>query len=247
MNIADIISQEVKHFITSNLDSFISKLSEKYSLNKDELNTLLLETYPSDKYKKIEAVKENQVTVDRDQVTNPKTTKTELINICMSLKLTKTGNKEELVKRILASLDKNTKLPTPKNETKESSEVIGFVACTAAVKELPKRGDIKEYIKNQTKAIDIPMNKFGHYEHKETGLVLNDDKLVIGTQQPDGTISKLTDADIELCKKYTFNYKLPNNLNTKNTTDDYKVEELDESDLEEEEEEEPEEIEEEDL
>jgi len=57
----------------------------------------------------------------------------------------------------------------------------------------------------------------------------------------------LTVEDIELCKKYKFNYKLPENLNVNKSLDDVNIEEveeeeeLDEEDIEEEVEEEEEE------
>ena len=50
---------------------------------------------------------------------------------------------------------------------------------------------------------------------------------VIGKQQADGTISTLTDSDIEQCKKYGFNFLMPSNLNKKEVVvDDEDVEDV---------------------
>lgn len=56
----------------------------------------------------------------------------------------------------------------------------------------------------------IIIKKYGNeYIHDETGLIFDiDEKIVIGKKGSE----KLSIADIELCKKYKFRYKLPDNL-----------------------------------
>ena len=58
------------------------------------------------------------------------------------------------------------------------------------------------------KELRIGKNKFGKYSHSATGLVFRskDEKIVYGRQDEDGKIHKLTDEDIEMCKKYRFQY-----------------------------------------
>ena len=76
-------------------------------------------------------------------------------------------------------------------------------------------------------------------------LTNNDTGNVIGFQNKNGKVDSLTDETIELCKKYKFTYKLPENLNVNKGLSSVKVEdlddededELDEDDIEEEEEE----------
>jgi hypothetical protein len=61
----------------------------------------------------------------------------------------------------------------------------------------------------------------------QTGLVFNTDKMVYGKQKDDDIIP-LTPEDIELCKKYKFMYKLPENLNVSKNLDDIKIDEVEE-------------------
>ncbi len=81
----------------------------------------------------------------------------------------------------------------------------------------------------------------------QTRLVFNTDKMVYGKQTDEPSILPLTAEDIEVCKRYKFNYKLPENLNVNKSLDDIKIddmeeEELDEEDIEEDIEEEEEEV-----
>ena len=72
----------------------------------------------------------------------------------------------------------------------------------------------------------IKRNSHGNYEHTETKLVFdNQTKQAIGTQNEDGTISTLTEHDIDVCKQYKFNYSLPDNLD-ENSTEEVVVEEM---------------------
>jgi hypothetical protein len=95
--------------------------------------------------------------------------------------------------------------------------------------------------------IAIRKNKYGNFEHMQTRLVFNTDKMVYGKQTDEPSILPLTAEDIEVCKRYKFNYKLPENLNVNKSLDDIKIddmeeEELDEEDIEEDIEEEEEEV-----
>ena len=65
----------------------------------------------------------------------------------------------------------------------------------------------KEKKEEDIPTIQISKNKFGNYEHNETGFVFSKaDKSVIGKQKDDGTIIKLTEVDIEQCNIYKFTY-----------------------------------------
>jgi hypothetical protein len=93
-------------------------------------------------------------------------------------------------------------------------------------------------IKASVSEISIRKNKYGNFEHMQTGLVFNTDKMVYG-KQDESDVLQLTPEDIELCKKYKFNYKLPENLNVSKNLDDIKIddveeeEDLDDEDIEE--------------
>lgn len=86
----------------------------------------------------------------------------------------------------------------------------------------------------------VARNRFGNYEHAETRLIFDpDDRMVVGRQDyASGNVLELTDEDIEVCKQYKFNYRLPENLDSnKKGLKDIKVgeadDELNEEDLEE--------------
>ena len=83
-------------------------------------------------------------------------------------------------------------------------------------------------VKQNTGEISIRPNKFGNFEHLTTGLVFSRDKIVIGRQSITGENTPLTTEDIELCKQYKFNYKLPENLNVNKSLDDVSIEEVEE-------------------
>ena len=141
-----------------------------------------------------------------------------LAAMCKKVGLKVTGKKEELTQRLsefLAS-DKDKKEP-PKVEKKTDKNDPPVVKS----------------IKERTAELAIRKNKFGNFEHSQTGLVFNTDKMVCGHQSDDGKIIDLNNSDIELCKKYKFPFKIPENLNTTKTLDDVKIEDLDEEVLDE--------------
>ena len=156
-------------------------------------------------------------------------TKDFLMAFCKSKGLKQSGTKDEVLKRVLEYLDKNKK--SEKNEKNE-------------VKKVDK--SIVKILSEKSSSMQIQKNKFGNYEHFDSGLVFNNDTgNVIGFQNKNGKVDSLTDETIELCKKYKFTYKLPENLNVNKGLSSVKVEdlddededELDEDDIEEEEEE----------
>ena len=59
-------------------------------------------------------------------------------------------------------------------------------------------------------------------------------KMVIGKQNESGTVDPITEEDIEVRKRYKFQYTLPNNLDKDNNIDNETVEELEEELIEEE-------------
>ena len=72
-------------------------------------------------------------------------------------------------------------------------------------------------------SITIVKNKYGNYEHSSTKFIFNkSNKLVIGKQEGEKVIS-LTERDIEICNQYKFKYRLPENLNNEEGSDDTNI------------------------
>jgi hypothetical protein len=166
------------------------------------------------------------------------TTKDMLAVMCKKKGLKQSGKKEDLVKRLLDALkaDKENAVSSGGSiaATNASVSVVKKpAAATAAMAKAPVIVSIKE--RSAEMSLSIRKNKFGFYEHTQTGLVFNTDKLVHGKQHTDGSILDLTLEDIEICKKYKFQYKLPANLNTSNNVDNVKIDEIDDEILDEEE------------
>ena len=76
--------------------------------------------------------------------------------------------------------------------------------------------------------LKISRNSFGNYEHRETKLVFDPStKEVIVIQEPDGRISDLTVEDIQMCREYRFDYRIPETVKRR---DKEEVEDLDDCD-----------------
>lgn len=70
--------------------------------------------------------------------------------------------------------------------------------------------------------IKITKNKYGQFHHKETGLIFDSmTKRVIGKEN-NGAIDKLSRKDIEICKNFKFQYKLPETIED-DRTDVYEI------------------------
>lgn len=90
-------------------------------------------------------------------------------------------------------------------------------------KPVHKETDIIKKLKSKIPTIPIRRNEFGNMCHPETQLVF-DPKLgkVIGKQNDNGEIDDLNDDDIQSCKKFKFDYQVPDNLD-KNNLDDVSI------------------------
>ena len=175
-------------------------------------------------------------------------------------------NKNDVGNILIESIKKvvsNNKGGRKKNE--ETTEVKEEPKKKGGRKKKEETKEVKEEPKKKQKISDIlkkdeeklssfvkrePMlkinrNSFGNYEHRETRLVFDPStKEVIGKQEPDGKITELTVEDIQMCREYSFDYKIPDIIKRNDLIEIKKteIEELDEqfceSDCEEEDEEE---------
>lgn len=55
-------------------------------------------------------------------------------------------------------------------------------------------------------AIEIVSDQYGNDIHEDTGLVFNKENEVIGRVDEDGSVMRLTNQDVECCKRYNFSY-----------------------------------------
>jgi hypothetical protein len=235
------------------LSEVCETIASKFNLDKDEVFSALQEDSKPAKKKSAASressseddnvsVKSSDESISIEKAMNPATTKDYLKAFCKSKGLTQSGKKEDIVKRVLDYLKKDssqTTITPIKTVAKPTSSKSSKTASTPSViSSVVEKAGVNE----------IRKNKFGNYEHYESGLVfMKDSSTAIGHQNEEtGKIDSLTDRDIEMCKKFKFTYKIPANLNVGKGLENVKVddldddeedeEELDEDDLEEEEE-----------
>ena len=126
----------------------------------------------------------------------------ELKAMCKARKLSVGGKKQDLIDRLLpggAGAGGSTSTSTPDK-----------VAPPAPKK---KKRSPNRMPQIPISSIQIKKNSHGNYEHPETKMIFEKDtKQVIGKQQDDGSISTLTDEDIQQCDQFKFNYHIPEKI-----------------------------------
>jgi hypothetical protein len=203
---------DVSPIVKKYFDKFIKEVSLRYGIPKKELS-ILLEQKPKPPVKDIPSLP------DLCSLSRP-----ELVAICKQHSILTTGSKEIIICR-LAKI----------NSDKYKAEV------KKVMPKFQKKTEVLSVVKKYIPIINVSRNKWGNYEHKDTGLVFNQDHLIYAKQSNDGTLVNLTPEDIEACKQYKFEWLLPENLNwNKKSLDDVKIEELDDDIFESEEDEESE-------
>jgi hypothetical protein len=214
--------------VESVMENYWDVLSEKYSLDKDELRSLWqgsTAVKPSKPSKpsiaKPSIAKPNPPaleTVDMEDISEPRLLKcnlNELKALCRSRNLKVGGKKSELIDRLLGK-EEGTEKPVKASPAKEKS-----------TKNKVETSDVIKKLTANIPVLPIRKNAFGNPEHPETGLVFDvKTESVVGRQLDDGTVATLTPEDIENCKRFKFRYIVPENLDQKDTLDNVEVEEL---------------------
>jgi hypothetical protein len=207
---------QFESLMNSTILEFCGSIATKYNGQMTKEDLYAIWTSPTSSPSKTPpCVPDKALEITREKITNLTTSKELLISMCKVKGLKVTGRKEELVTRLLECIKSSSESPT--------SSVV--VSSSKVKKEEPQV--IKSIRAGSVEIPPIKKNSFGNYEHLETRLVLNKEKIVYGVQNSDGTVAGLTDKDIETCKQYKLAYKVPNNLNTNKGSDDLKIEELD--------------------
>lgn len=241
--------------IENSVENLISQISEKYSLDREELRRLWTdeEFKPENSPKKVSQKKSSVAStilanIDTEDLSPARLatcTKVELSALCKSKGLRCTGKKDELIARLTGesveeskgkgrSAEKaKTEASTSKATTTKASTAKASSTKSSAKSKESRSGDstavIAKLVAN-IPAIPIRRNAFGNMVHPETGLTFDKARSnkVVGRQLDDGTISPLTDEDIQNCKKFKFSYDLPDNLDTAEL--DKKIDEVDDDD-----------------
>lgn len=219
------LSSKLINSIEDSIKNFCKTISKTYDLNENDLYNMwnggssITSTKTSKKESPVSSPAKSPTKPDSDtEITREKimvANKDMLAAMCKKKGLKMSGKKEELVQRLLDSLKESSEEPKkspPKLKKGEDSPVV-------------------KSVKDKAGELAIRRNKFGHFEHMQTHLIFNSEKLVFGKQLDDGTVADLVDEDIELCKKYKLPYKLPDNLNTNKSLKDVKVDEIDEEEV----------------
>ena len=217
----------------SMINDFCKELSVKYKLDHTEVYSLWSSqpqpskpsqsshpqpSHPQPSQAQSTEKKEDDSSLAITHETISAATKDMLAGMCKKVGLKQSGKKEELYKRLVDHLTASPK-----------TEVASKKPSSSSKKEDPP---VIKSVKERTAELAIRKNSHGNFEHIATGLVFNTDKMVYGKQSEDGTVIPLIVDDIELCKKYKFPFKVPENLNTSKNIDDVKVEEIAEEVLE---------------
>ena len=154
-----------------------------------------------------------------------KLNKKSLSALCKKYKVKVSGKKAEQIQRLLAVANGDGKVNTITSSVKNKKK---SKKSSVSLSEKPLFKKIEETIP----VIQIRKNKHGNFEHQETGFVFDNlDKHVYGKQNED-EVDPLTKEDIELCHKFHFLYRVPENLGTTKITQE-DTELLDEKILEE--------------
>lgn len=206
------------------VEIYMDRIASKYDIDKQELQTL----WNGEAKQKTTTTKSTETkqaslsTVDSDDLSEErlmKCTKAELVALCKMHKHKCTGTKVVLLSRLLGKDEEevktapSTKKPTTKKKNTSNNSVSVIKKLTSQVPSIPVR-----------------RNNHNNYEHPETGLVFDKKtQRVLGKQQDDGSISELTPEDINMCKKFKFDYSTPENLDQGNYGD-VQIQELDDSD-----------------
>ena len=230
--------------IDSTILEFCDVIAKKYKLNKNDIFSLWNDESNDEVASTTSAVstKKEVVAMELTREKVNTSSKEVLMAFCKSVGIKQSGKKEEIVIRLMEWLDKNEGNTSVASTTSAKPVVSSKKSSSKNTPAPPVLSSITEKVGS----VEIRKNKFGNYEHFESGLVFNNEsKNAIGRQNNStGKIDSLTPKDIELCKKFKFKYIIPENLSTDKglnsvkveDVDDEEEEELDEEDIEEEEE-----------
>lgn len=197
------------------IEKFISLVSEKYELDIEELKSLwssgnVKKTTQKIKIPVPEGKFEGEIKVKKDEMSLDALKKKAKELGIPGISKYKASNKNELIE-LIEKVESGEKIEEKKKEKKTTEKKPAEKKSKEDV--LISKEELKEKIDQRRTTVEIAKNKFGNYEHSQSGIVLDRvSQEAIGKQSPDGKIIPLTHEDIEMCKVLNFKYKLPNNI-----------------------------------
>jgi hypothetical protein len=135
----------------------------------------------------------------------------ELKALCKANKLSTSGKKQDLIDK-LVSISTGAGDNSGNNAINQNPVVSKVGDVETPVPRKKKRSP-NRMPNIPISSIQIKKNQFENYEHPETKLVFDKEtRQVIGKQQDDGTISELTEEDIQKCDQFKFSYRIPEKI-----------------------------------
>lgn len=246
------IFERISALIEEELSMVIQRISTHFNLSVEEVANVVgssvktARVEPKTKAKKSpskKSVEESKTSEPKTAGTEPKSlgedipedpaslarySNTQLSGICKKKGLKCSGKKEELINRIIDANKEGSSSSEPAPAKKSVQSTLSSVKKTPSV--VKSEPSVLKKIVQTAPRLHISRNAWGNYEHADSHLVFDkDDRVVIGKQSPDGTVLDIGDEDIETCKFYKFEYRLPENLDkNKKNSDDVVIEEMEE-------------------
>ena len=224
---------EINETINNTVSNFIQIISEKYSLNYDDLynewnnndsnsnsdkatikpKPLKSKNEPQKKSESKSESKSSSLTFSNAELSLQ--TVDILKGMCKDRGLKCSGKKSELIDRL-------KEFNSTKTGNEDSTELVTKEVAKETVKVQTNKSKLLPDIfkKIEKTQFAIRRNNFGNFEHEETGFIFDDSKKVYGVQLKDGNIRPINKEDIDLCNKYKFPYVIPDNLNTADENND---------------------------
>ncbi len=165
------------------IEEFIELLTREYEFEKEALLNIWINKYPHGHPSDSNTAYGHLKKID-------------LQKLCKEAGYSTVGTKNVLIDRL---------------EGRETKEVKGNTKKGKGKKRTSK---ILQKLLTNSNIIHIQRNQFHNYEHAETGLVFDAaTQKAIGRQAEDGSIQTLSEADIDLCREYKFEYIIPHTIN----------------------------------
>ena len=203
--------------LNSVIFTYINMISQKYNINKEDLRML----WEGSETVQLPSAQPAVITPSLSSAAKELEilTKTQLIEMCKSKNLKVSGNKIELISRILDVESKTQPVVQSGISHPQQPQIIKKL-----VEKIPKLE-----VKRNAAGYYVYAHKLeGHNGSVETSFVFDTKtQKVYGKLIGEDQIEELSAEDIDICNKYKFSYILPNNLDKKINILDVKVDELD--------------------